>query len=284
MRVLAILFLIVGVALAGGAVYYAMEMLPRTVAKVEPEGPKTVRVVAAKVPLNYGDRLTYQVGKDVLKFVEWPEAAVPEGAFTSAEELFGTDNRERRTILRAIEPGELLLKAKLSGFGESVRVATQVRDGMRAVTIPINAVTGAAGLISPGDFVDVLFTRRDGENMSSHVLMQRILVVATDQATDVERNRAQVAKTATVEVSQEDAQKLILAMQTGTLSLLLRGVNEDTTDADPTSLDSSILPGAPKPEPEPEKKPEPKPEPEPEDTGYRVRVRKGGQLSEERFE
>ena len=245
MRVLAILFLIIGAALAGGAVYYAMELLPQRAANVAPEGPKTVRVVAAGVTLTYGDRLTYEKGKEQLKFVEWPEAAVPEGAFTSAEELFGDEKDQSRIVTRAIEPGELLLKTKLTGFGESVRVATQVREGMRAVTIPINAVTGAAGLISPGDYVDVLFKRTTGDTTSSHILLQKVLVVATDQTTDSERNRASVARTATVEVSRDDAQRLILAMDEGTLSLLLRGINEVTTDDAPSSLDSSALPGAP---------------------------------------
>ena len=285
MRILAILFLIVGVALAGGAVYFAVEMLPqRNAANVEKQGPKTVTVVAARKPLKYGDRLTYELGKEVLQFVQWPESAVPAGAFTRAEDLFGKDKTETRTVTRTIEPGELVLKTKLTGFGQSVRIATQVRDGMRAVTIPINAVTGAAGLISPGDHVDVLFTRRDGETMSSHILMQKVLVVATDQATDKERNRARVARTATVEVTPNDAQKLILAMQNGTLSLLLRGVNEETTDKTPTSFDSSLLPGAPEPEPEPEPEVKVEPKAEPEPTGYNVRVRKGGQITNERFE
>lgn len=281
MRVLAILFLIVGVALAGGAAYYAFELVERqNAANVAPEGPKTVRVVAARVPLRYGERLNYQIATEKLQFVEWPETAVPAGAFTNADELFGDDKKDSRTVVRAIEPGELLLKSKLTGFGESVRVATQLREGMRIVTIPINAVTGTAGLISPGDFVDIYFTRRNGEQLSSHVLLQKILVVATDQATDTERNRAHVAKTATVEVTPGDAQKLILALQTGTLQLLLRGVDEEVTIDDAPSLDSRSLPGSP--EPEPEAKPEVKPEPEIEP--FTVRVRKGGQLSEQEVE
>ena len=107
-------------------------------------------------------------------------------------------------------------------------------------------------------------------------MMQKVLVVATDQATDTERNRAYVAKTATVEVSPENAQRLILAMQTGTLQLLIRGVDEVVTTDNTPSLDSSALPGGPAPE----KKPEVKVEEE----KTTVKVRKGGQVSEEHFE
>ena len=278
MRILALLFLIVGVALAGGAVYYASEMLPNRAANVAPEAPKTVKVVAAQVPLRMGEQLSFERGKEVLKFVYWPEDAVPEKVFKSAKELFGEDLKETRTVTRAIEPGELILKTKVTGFGESVRITTQLRKGMRPVTIPINAITGTAGFISPGDFVDVLFTRRTGQTLSSHVLLQNIEVIATDQATDKERNRAYVARTATVAVTPEDAQKLILAMETGTLSLLLRGVNEKVTESDPSSFDSRILPGGAVEEKAPE------PEAEPEDTSYRVKVRKGSAVSEEKFE
>ena len=171
--------------------------------------------------------------------------------------MFGEDTSEVRTILRSIEPGDVILKNKVSGFGESSRIATQVREGMRAVTIPINAVTGTAGHISPGDRVDIQYIRKTSQQVSSHILLQDVLVVATDQSTDSERTRAVVARTVTVEVNQTDAQKLTLAMETGTLSLFLRSVTEiGASSDDARSVDLSELPGAPVVAPEP-----PKPEP-----------------------
>ncbi len=284
MRFLAILFLIGGVALAGGAIYYANEQFKSWQASVttkETDAPELVRVVAAKVPLKHGDRLNFERGKQALKFVFWPKDAVPDNVFHSAQELFDEDLKQVRTVTRRIEPGELILKSKVTGFGGSVRIATQVREGMRAVTIPINAVTGTAGLISPGDFVDIQYLKKKDGELTSHILMQKVLVVATDQLTDTERSRAVVARTAMVEVSPKDAQRLTLAMQTGSLSLLLRGVDEVTTSEDLESVDTTALPGA-----EVKEEPIVKEEPETvveEDTSYRVRVRKGGQVHEERF-
>ena len=280
MRLLAILFLIVGVALAGGAVYYAMEKLPQQPAAPVVEEVETVMVVAAKVPLKYGDRLSYALGKDNLKFVEWPKAAVPPQAFFTAEELFGDGKDETRTVTRAIEPGELVLKTKVTGFGESTRLATQVREGMRAVTIPVNAITGTSGLISPGDRIDIQFIRRTGESLSSHMLLQNVSVIATGQLTDTERNRAFAANNITVEVSTEDALTLTIAMEEGKLSLLLRGV-EDVASDTATSVDASVLPGAPVKAPEVVVVEKPK---EVEvDEGYKVKVRKGSKVSEEAF-
>lgn len=282
MRLLAILFLICGVALAGGAVYYAMEHFPKQEAALanQQAAPETVMVVAAKVPLTMGDRLDYEAAKEALKFVEWPKAAVPENAFTSAAEMFGEDKSETRVVTRTIEPGELVLKSKISGFGET-RFSVQLPDGMYPVPIPVNTVSGVAGLISPGDRVDIQYIVRQGDTMASYILLEKVLVLAIDQVTDTERSRALSGRTVTVAVSRKDAQTLNLAMQEGTLSLLLRGVNDDGTSDAPTTVDSSILPGAPEPEPEPVAE---KPQVEPEDTGYKVRVRKGSDLHELKFE
>ena len=185
-----------------------------------------------------------------------------------------------RIVTRAIEPGELVLKSKVSGFGESDRLSIRLPDGMYPFTIPVNTVSGVAGLISPGDRVDIQYIVRQGETMSSHILLENVLVLAIDQVTDTERNRALSGRTVTVAVSRKDAQTLTVALQQGTLSLLLRGLNEVETSEAPTTVDSSILPGAALPAPEPE----PEPEAEPEDTGYKVRVRKGTNVIEEKFE
>lgn len=281
MRILAILFLICGVALAGGAVYYAKQQLDMREAAVATEttAPETVRVVAAKVPLRVGDRLDFETGKEVLKFVYWPKGAVPENVFHSAQELFDEDLDEVRTVTRAIEPGELILKTKVTGFGESSRLSIQLPEGMYPVPIPVNTVSGVAGLITPGDRVDIQYIVRQGETTASHILLENVLVLAIDQVTDTERSRALSGRTVTVAVSRKDAQTLNLAMQEGTLSLLLRGLNEVEQVEAPTVVDSSILPGAPK-------APEPvvvQPEVEPEDAGYKVRVRKGGSVHEESF-
>lgn len=293
MRLIALLFLIVGVGLGGGAAYYAWQQVEaqKRAAAITPDGPKIVNVVAAKEALPYGLKMDFERAKKVLKFVQWPEDAVPENAFQTAKELFGENLDQERIITRAVEPGELLLKSKVTGFGESIRIATQVREGMRVFTIPINEITGAAGFISPGDYVDILYVRREADNqMSSHILLQKVLVVATDQQTSAFRTGGRLARTATVEVTREDAQRLTLAMRTGSLSLLLRGVEEtETTDKDLT-VDTSSLPGAEKMEPEVivkevevikevEKEPS-----APVDTGYNVRVRKGVEVRTERFE
>ena len=89
----------------------------------------------------------------------------------------------------------------------------------------------------PGDRVDVLLTRkredgRDNDDLITDVVLQSVRILAIDQLTDEQREKPQIARTATVEVTTYQAQKLALAMQVGTLSLALRNVvalEEDTT-------------------------------------------------------
>ncbi len=229
MRLIALFFLLIGVGLAGGTVYFVSSYVKSYEARVqherETEPLKTVKIVAAKVPLRKGFELDYEAAKESLRFVDWPIDSLPEGAFTTSEELFGEEKDEVRIVRRGIEPGELILQSKVSGFGEDLGMSTLLKPGMRAVVIPINAVTGGGGHIAPGDFVDIEWTRStSGGNLSSVVLLRNVAVIATGQSKDTERNSALLARTVTVEVNQKDAQKLRLAQQAGTLALLLRGI------------------------------------------------------------
>ncbi|MEM1161153.1 MAG: Flp pilus assembly protein CpaB [Pseudomonadota bacterium] len=287
MRIVAILFMICGVALAGGAIFYANERFSQMEASMATDrdsGPELVLVLTADQPLHSGMRLDYQSAIKMTRFVWWPKEAAPEGSFATVEEIFGPELDQTRTVLRSMEQNDVIVKSKITGFGERSGVSSQVRDGMRAVTIPIDAVSGTGGHISPGDRVDIQWLRSVANELSSHILLEDVLVVATDQSTDSDRIRAQIARTATVEVSRSDAQHLTVAMRSGTLTLLLRGAGEDAgVGEEATSVSLSELPGAPVvPEPEPVAIPEPVVEEK--DDGYRVRVRKGAQVGYQEFQ
>jgi pilus assembly protein CpaB len=98
---------------------------------------------------------------------------------------------------------------------------------MRAVSIRVDDVSGVAGFILPGDRVDVMLTRRlegtaPDSSLATDIILQNVLVLGIDQLSDQDREKPVVARTATVAVTPEDAQKLALAQQAGTLGLALR--------------------------------------------------------------
>src|SRR4029077_17280587 len=103
-----------------------------------------------------------------------------------------------------------------------------------------SAETGAGGFILPNDRVDVILSGRDREaekatGVESHVsrtILNNVRVLAIDQLVqEKEGQRVVVGKTATLELTQRQAETLAVARQTGSLSLTLRSiVDANTTD------------------------------------------------------
>ncbi|MFQ5565965.1 MAG: Flp pilus assembly protein CpaB [Paracoccaceae bacterium] len=235
MRIIAVLVLVFGVALAGGALFFASKYFDDLKASMVQQGPETVRVLVAKQALGYG--VTLQ--PDNLQWVEWPKAAVPPGAFTTVEALLGEKGDQRRIVLRSIEPGEPILEGKITKFGESPRMSMNLGAGMRAVSIKIDAVSGVAGFVAAGDRVDILLTRTQEGKLVSSVILQDITVIAVDQRQNTEALSPRLGRTVTVEVNTSQAQKLALAQQVGRLSLTLRGMGEPSDEVlEPVTVDA----------------------------------------------
>lgn len=177
-------------------------------------------VVVAKDSLGFGDRLT----ADRVELLEWASDRIPEGAFKTVESLVGTNDEDARFALSSIEPGELILPGKITTPGQRAKLSTAITPGMRAISIRVNDVLGVAGFVLPGDRVDVMLTRDEGNGPFVDILLQGVRVVAIDQIADERSDQPSVVRTVTFEVTTDEAQKLTLAANIGTLSLALRNV------------------------------------------------------------
>ena len=202
-----------------------------------PEG--MVRVAVAALPLGYGVEVT----PDKVKFVNYPQASLPPGTYKTMAELL--PEGKRRVALRPILVNQPLLAADLSGSGQNASIAALLPDGMRAATVSINDVSGVAGFVKPNDTVDVLITRQpigaDGAAQGQQVtdvLLQNIRVIAMDQAA-ASNGQPAVSRTATLELTPIDAQKIALGQQLGQLSLVLRkpGEEQNIPNVETVSLD-----------------------------------------------
>lgn len=194
------------------------------------EAQKLVQVVVATQPLEFGTKLVPQN----IKLQPWPAASVPQGAFTTIQDAL----RDNRVALRPIVPGEPILSSKVSGKDGRATLAALLPDGMRAVSVPVSAVNGVAGFVLPGTMVDVLLTRQiDGDgakrqDLRSDVVLQNVQVLAVDQLANDKEGKPKVGKTATLAVTLYDAQRLAIATKVGTLSLVLRKVEDGDRMAD----------------------------------------------------
>ena len=213
--------LVLAAVLAGGAVWLAKDWLEsqiRPVAAKESTMPLT-KVVVARVKLSFGNRLQRQH----LSEVDWLAGNVPPGSFKSIDKLL--EGEQDRVVLRAIEPGEPVLAAKITGPGGRAILSTLIAKDMRAVTIRVNDVHGVAGFIMPNDHVDVLLTRNENnkkEDPITTILLQNVKVLGVDQDAAEDKEKPSVAKAVTLEVTPKQSQKLALASRVGSISLTLR--------------------------------------------------------------
>jgi pilus assembly protein CpaB len=181
-------------------------------------------IVVADKDLAYGA----PVARESLKIMPWPKASIAKDAFTNIDEIYkGATGPKDRIALITMAQNEPVTRAKISGFGGKPTLSHQVENGMRAISIRVDDVVGVAGFVLPGDRVDVLLTRRmpnPADALQTQVLLQNIKVIGINQTADQAADKPILARTATVEVTPEQAQTLTLAHQAGSLSLSLRNV------------------------------------------------------------
>ena len=221
--------LLIGLGLAGGAVYMARDFIGQQQAQLaEAELAKeaivpTVQVYVVKKQMRYGQRLTVE---DV-NTVRWPVAAVPEGAFVSEEGLFPKGLEITRSILRTMEPNEAVMAIKVTGPGEDAGVSSRLSPGMRAFAIRTDVTSGVSGFLRPGDRVDIYWTGKgtNGEGVTK-LIDAGVRLIAIDQSADEDRNHPTVARTVTVELNPRQVASLAQAQATGRLSLSLVGADD----------------------------------------------------------
>lgn len=222
MRRRGLLLLVMGLLLAGGSVLVAHSYLRNAATHSgEAQAREISAVVVARSDIPYGAPIRFEM----VRLQEWPKDALPPEAFNSLEQLIGQDQQDPRRARRSIVAGEPIVRNKVSDFGEKVTIADMIDPGKRAMAIRVNDVSGVAGFVTPGDRVDVLLTRRlSNDEMITTTVLQDIVVRGTDQLADEDQDKPNVARTITAEVSPEEAQRLALAQQAGTLSLTLRNL------------------------------------------------------------
>jgi pilus assembly protein CpaB len=160
--------------------------------------------------------------------------AVPDGASidtpANRSALIGS------MIRSSISPGAPILDAAVIHPGDHGFLAAVLAPGMRATTVGVDAISGAAGLIWPGDHVDVLLTQTlddpsvpVGQRIAAELVLRDVRVIATGQQlvqgavnSGTSTNTAPPsATTVTLEVTPEQAQICAVATRLGSLSLVV---------------------------------------------------------------
>ena len=213
----ALLFFVLAGVLATLAVYVVARQLGE-------RSPQIVRAEVEKAPV-VRVRTAVGVGTALapheLEVVQWPKELLPEGHFASRERVQG------RVLRRALAAGEPVLEASLLPEGAQAGLVSVISEERRAVSVKVDPIIGVAGFVTPGSRVDVLATLRRVDQSQklpySKVILQDIPVLAIDQQLEESRNgEPELVSVVTLEVSPEDAEKLIYGAHEGRLQLALR--------------------------------------------------------------
>ncbi len=278
-------------------------VLARTILRPRGTSPvvasATLPVVAAARALQFGDKIS----ADALKLIELPAASRPADAFASIPLAVANG---ARVALRPIGVNEVITDAAISAKGNRLSMLGVIGPSMRAISVNVSEPTGVAGLVAPGDRVDIFVSYTPPEKAArtetivsqramdsaaaaaaassvvaavaapqpgastngrrplayvppgvqsggtalrtvstdaarptpiSDLLVQNVRVLAIGQNANTLNEKPTPVRTATLEVTAEQAAKLVLGsnLPSGTLTLALRALTDESRAAVPTT-------------------------------------------------
>lgn len=251
MKTPSVLLLAGTLLVAGSAALLARALLksapaPAPVAQaVQPPAPKLPAILVAARDLQPGEFLDTGA-------VQWQQTDEEHSSLLYF--LEGNDKASvvlGATVRQPLKQGQALTGTLVVKPGEPGFIAAVLQPGMRAISVPTSAVASNAGMVSTGDRVDVILSLdRDKEQessdggqssvprLASQTLLRNVRVLALNNITrgelTVRADNAPVEKkarytayeTVTLEVSPQQAERLAVAKEVGTLQLVLRGSRE----------------------------------------------------------
>jgi pilus assembly protein CpaB len=155
-----------------------------------------------------------------------------------------------RVVISPLKRQELILESRLAPSDvKTGGMAAVLKPGKRAVSIAGNKVLGVSGFINPGDRVDVLLTSADPKTKTNvnKTVFENVLVLAT--GTQLSRNaegKPSPVDSYTLDVTPEQAEKLVLASSQGKINFSLRSILDRetvlTTGATPPEILAAYRP------------------------------------------
>jgi pilus assembly protein CpaB len=175
-----------------------------------------------------------------LEWREWPKKGIAKNYLVQGKRTI--NEFVGAVVRRSISAGEPITGGRVVKPGARGYMAAVLTPGMRAVSVPLNATTGIAGFVFPGDRVDLLLTHRPGGKRAksgqiSETVLTGVRVLAVDQrSNDHSQGNAKVPKTTTIEVTPKQAEMVAVAKELGKLSLSLRSLAIEESSGLPAAL------------------------------------------------
>ena len=242
----------------GTVAWLATRPVPQTpplAAAVAPPPPPIHHIIlVASAPLRAGTLIK----AEDLAAQDLPEAPLGAQEDSTAARAGMTGAMLRRSLSR----GDAVLAPDVMRPGDHGFLAAVLGPDMRASTVAVDNVSGSAGLIWPGDRVDLILTQSlddpalpPSRRVAAETVLANVRVIAIDQllargvapAGDVGAGR-----TVTLEVTPEQAARIAVATRLGRLSLAVRSADESgkmasTAAANTTTWGGDVSPALARP-------------------------------------
>jgi pilus assembly protein CpaB len=200
---------------------------PKEVVKVQTDA---IPVVVAAADIPWGTKLKPEMTK-TLPFLR---ESLPAGYFSDFNDL------KDRVLILSLKANDPITEHRLAPVSvQTGGISAILPAGKRAVSVKGDKVIGLAGLINPGNSVDVLVTFKDNEDSRTKLVLEKIPVLATGtQIQKNEKGEPTPVDVFTLEVTPEESEKLALAATEGKIQLSLRSI----TDTESIYTDGMTIP------------------------------------------
>jgi pilus assembly protein CpaB len=198
-----------------------------------PTGPK---VLVATKALPVGTIIT----ADSVRYQPWPKELIEAAYFKEDGDGASIDSLVGTVVRNAVTAGQPLTQGSIVKPGDRGFLAAALGPGMRAVTVPVSALTGVAGFVFPGDRVDLVLTQNVEASAGpplkvSETIVRNLRVLATDQRStpsvdDKGNTVVSEYKLVTIEATPRIAEKITVAQSIGTISLSLRSLADNASE------------------------------------------------------
>jgi pilus assembly protein CpaB len=235
MSIRRMLFLLIALIASGSTIVVGRMWLqsqkPTQVVEVVPEATVPMVLVAkGNIPAGFFLR------PENLRWERWPENGIAPSYVTDARRKL--EDYVGAVVRVGLSDGEPITDTRVVRPGERGFLAAVLTPGFRAITVNLTPSSGLAGLVFPGDRVDLVASfkiefdgKQDGGNhparYASETVESNLKVLAVDQRVDDQNKEIVVAKTATLEVTPKQSEIIAIVAEVGKFSLSLRSMAQE---------------------------------------------------------
>ncbi len=206
-----LILIFMSLLMAAGAAWVANVWVNGQLVTQASAQPNTNRVVAAALAIPFATKVE---GRH-LKYIEVPMDVMPTGAFTNFDDVTG------KVSTTAIARGEMLVAERFAAHERGSTLAALIDRDMRAITVRVDDVIGVAGFLLPGNTVDILGSRKEGQRAITETILKNIKVLAVDQSATANENEPVIVRAVTLEMTPAQAEVVVKARTEGTIQLTL---------------------------------------------------------------